>query len=116
MSTVLSMKSEPCKEFEFSLDEIFREGALLMLVHSLNLEVGDYIESHKNEVNENGHRLVVRNGLGRSRKVTLGSEARSTSKRLVLTIVVKEKGFSRRSCRRTCVKVGRSNRCSQFCT
>lgn len=73
MSKVLPMKSELRKEFELSLDEIAREGARRMLAQALNLEVEDYIESHKNEVDENGHRLVVRNGVGRPRKVTMGS-------------------------------------------
>lgn len=73
MSTVVSMKSDPRKEFELNLDEIAREGARRMLAHCLSLEVEDYIENCKSEVDENGHRLVVRNGLSRSRKVTMGS-------------------------------------------
>ena len=75
MTTVLPMRPEPRKDFELSLDEIAREGARRMLVQALGLEVEDYIESHKDEVDENGRRLVVRNGLSRSRKVTMGSGA-----------------------------------------
>jgi putative transposase len=75
MTTVLPMRVDPRKEFELSLDEIAREGARRMLAEALSLEVEDYIESHKSEVDENGHRLVVRNGVSRTRKVTMGSGA-----------------------------------------
>lgn len=73
MKTVLPIKAEPRKDFELSLDEIAREGARRMLAQALSLEVEDYIEKFKDEVDEQGHRLVVRNGLGRSRSVTMGS-------------------------------------------
>jgi len=59
------MRPEPRKDFELSLDEIAREGARRMLVQALGLEVEDYIESNKDEVDENSRRLVVRNGLSR---------------------------------------------------
>jgi len=69
------MKSEPRKDFELSLDEIAREGARRLLVQALNLEVEEYIQQFTNEVDESGRRLVVRNGVGRSRTITLGSGA-----------------------------------------
>lgn len=75
MTTVLPMRAEPRKDFELSLDEIAREGARRMLVQALNLEVEDYIQQFTGEVDENGRRLVVRNGLARSRNVTMGSGA-----------------------------------------
>lgn len=75
MSTVLPIKAEPRKDFELSLDEIAREGARRLLVQALNLEVEDYINRHVEEVDENGRRLVVRNGVGRPRTVTMGSGA-----------------------------------------
>ena len=75
MPKVLSMKPEPRKDFELSLDEIAREGARRMLIHCLNLEVEDYINQHVEEVDESGRRLVVRNGIGRSRSVTMGGGA-----------------------------------------
>jgi hypothetical protein len=43
-------------------DENAREGARRLLVQALNLEVEDYIQQNKREVDENGRRLVVRNG------------------------------------------------------
>jgi transposase-like protein len=70
---LLPINREPRKEFEMSLDEIAREGARRMLVQALNLEVEDYVQQFTEEVDENGRRLVVRNGVGRPRTVTLGS-------------------------------------------
>ena len=61
------------KDFELSLDEIAREGARRMLIQALNLEVEDYINQNLNEVDDNGHRLVVRNGRAKARNVTMGS-------------------------------------------
>jgi transposase-like protein len=73
MVKLLTSKPEVRKEFELSLDEIAREGARQLLVHCLKLEVEDYINQHKNAVDESGRRLVVRNGIGRPRTVTMGS-------------------------------------------
>jgi len=69
------MRSAPRKDFELSLDEIAREGARRLLSQALSLEVEDYIQQYSEEVDENGRRLVVRNGVARSRSVTLGSGA-----------------------------------------
>ncbi len=50
------------------LDEIVRDGARQMLAAALQAEVAAYIEAHAGEVDEDGHRLVVRNGYhGRGR-------------------------------------------------
>jgi len=75
MTTVLPIRPAPRKDFELSLDEIAREGARRLLVQALNLEVEDYISQHVEEVDEKGYRLVVRNGVGRSRNVTMGGGA-----------------------------------------
>ncbi len=75
MLKVLPIKSEVRQDFELSLDEIAREGARRFLIHALNLEVEQYIQSHKNEVDENGKRLVVRNGVSKPRTITMGSGA-----------------------------------------
>lgn len=75
MLKVVSPKREPRKDFELSLDEIAREGARRLLVRALDLEVEDYIQQNSGEVDENGHRLVVRNGYGKSRSVTMGAGA-----------------------------------------
>jgi hypothetical protein len=55
------------------LDEIAREGASRMLVAAVETEVVVYLEAHRDERDAEGHALVVRNGKGRTRKVTVGS-------------------------------------------
>ena len=52
------------------LDEIVRDGARRMLAAALQAEVAGYIEAHRHEVDEDGHRLVVRNGYHAEREVT----------------------------------------------
>ncbi len=51
------------------LDELAREGARRMLAAALQAEVAAYIDVHADEVDEDGHRLVVRNGYHRQREV-----------------------------------------------
>src|SRR5512133_920112 len=53
-----------------SLDEIVREGARRMLAAALEEEVAAYLAAHMGERDENGRRLVVRNGHARAREVT----------------------------------------------
>ena len=60
------------EEVESPLDALAREGARRMLMRALDEEVGDYIERHCEDRDENGHALVVRNGRARARKVTMG--------------------------------------------
>ncbi len=55
------------------LDEIAREGGRRMLVAALEAEVAAYVEAHREEHDDAGHALVVRNGKGRTRKVTVGA-------------------------------------------
>jgi putative transposase len=64
---------EDTKQVRVTLDELAREGALRMIAAALEAEVDDYIASFVDEVDEDGHRLVVRNGRARERKVTVGS-------------------------------------------
>jgi len=44
------------------LDEIARDGARQMLAAALQAEVAAYVDAHRDEVDEQGHRLVVRTG------------------------------------------------------
>ena len=44
------------------LDEIVRDGARQMLAAALQAEVAAYVAAHADQVDEQGHRLVVRNG------------------------------------------------------
>ncbi len=57
------------------LDEIVRDGARRMLAAALEAEVAAYIESHADQLDENGHRLVVRNGHHEPREVTTAAGA-----------------------------------------
>jgi putative transposase len=57
------------------LDEIVRDGARQMLAAALRAEVVAYIEAHRAELDENGHRLVVRNGYHTEREVTTAAGA-----------------------------------------
>jgi putative transposase len=52
------------------LDEIVREGARRMLAVALEAEVASYIEALAGELDDEGHRLVVRNGHGQPRTIT----------------------------------------------
>jgi len=44
-----------------------------MLLAALETEVAAYLEAHRDERDDDGHALVVRNGKGRTRKVTVGA-------------------------------------------
>ena len=57
------------------LDEIVREGARRMLAAALEDEVAAYIAAHAGERDEQGRRLVVRNGHARPREVTTAAGA-----------------------------------------
>jgi transposase-like protein len=57
------------------LDEIVRDGARRMLAAALQAEVAAYIDAHAHEVDEHGHRLVVRNGYAEARQVMTGAGA-----------------------------------------
>ena len=56
-----------------TLDGLAREGARRMIAAALEAEVDEYIASLAGELNDDGRRLVVRNGHARERKVTVGS-------------------------------------------
>ena len=53
-----------------TLDALAREGARRMLRKALAVEVAQYIEAHDEDRDEQGRRLVVRNGQAQVRKVT----------------------------------------------
>jgi putative transposase len=60
-------------EGRFSLDDLAREGARRMIAAALEAEVDEYVGALVDEVDEDGKRLVVRNGKARERKLTVGS-------------------------------------------
>lgn len=55
------------------LDEVLREGARRMLLSAIEAEAAAYVDSHRNEVDEQGRRLVVRNGNANERTVVSGA-------------------------------------------
>ncbi len=57
------------------LDELVRDGARAMLAAALQAEVAAYVEAHLAEVDEDGHRLVVRNGYHTAREVATAAGA-----------------------------------------
>ena len=57
------------------LDEIVRDGARAMLAAALQAEVAAYVEAHRDQVDEQGHRLVVRNGSHAEREVITAAGA-----------------------------------------
>ena len=64
---------ESNEEVTLALDELAREGARRMIAAALRAEADEYVERFTDEFDEDGHRLVVRNGRARERKVTVGS-------------------------------------------
>ena len=54
------------------LTEILRHGACELLARAVEAEVAGYIEEHAGDVDEQGHRLVVRNGHHRERTIQTG--------------------------------------------
>ena len=63
MNSVTNIKIKNPKDFqENPLEEILREGARKMLQSAIELEVQEYCHSHRDLVDENGHRIIVRNG------------------------------------------------------
>ena len=57
------------------LDELVRDGARAMLAVALQAEVAAYGEAHDDQVDQAGHRLVVRNGHHGPREVTTAAGA-----------------------------------------
>ena len=60
-------------EIAVTLDDLAREGARRMIAAALKAEADEYVERFADEVNEDGKRLVVRNGRARERRLTIGS-------------------------------------------
>jgi transposase-like protein len=60
-------------ELSSTLDDLVAEGARRMLAAALEAEVDAYVSSFANQVDEEGHRLVVRNGHAVPRKLVTGA-------------------------------------------
>ncbi len=57
------------------LDEVVRDGARAMLAAALQAEVAAYIDAFADQVDQDSHRLVVRNGYHAAREVTTAAGA-----------------------------------------
>jgi putative transposase len=73
MLRIIETEQDGNPEPRQALDEIARQGAQQMLVAALQAEVADYVEGARGERDGEGRAMVVRNGSGKSRKVTVGS-------------------------------------------
>jgi putative transposase len=69
----LPQREEEVDELRVSLDELAREGARRMIAAALEVEVAEYVAGFAGQLDGDGHRLVVRNGHGRQRHLTIGS-------------------------------------------
>jgi putative transposase len=56
---------EGTEEITLALDELAREGARRMIAVALRAEADEYVEQFRDELDEDGHRQVVRNGRAR---------------------------------------------------
>lgn len=73
MQDVRTLPLEGNDEVVVTLDELAREGARRMIAAALEVEVDEYVASFVEEVDEDGKRLVVRNGRAKERGLTVGS-------------------------------------------
>jgi len=75
MFKIVQESAEPNSVGASLLDEIVRDGARQMLAAALLAEVAGYVEAHRGEVDDQGRRLVVRNGYHEPREVTTAAGA-----------------------------------------
>jgi transposase-like protein len=73
MRKVVEVHDEGNDGLVMSLDALAREGARRMIAAALEVEVDEYVRRFTDQRDERGHALVVRNGRGQERKLTLGS-------------------------------------------
>jgi transposase-like protein len=69
LSIVPSEQSEQ-DALKLDLDALVREGARRMLLAALKAEVDEYLARHVDQRDDEGHALVVRNGVAEPRRVT----------------------------------------------
>ena len=70
---VVSLEERAKDEQKPFLEQLLREGARKLLQAAIENEVIDYIQLHKDRLDENGQRLVVRNGHLPEREVISGA-------------------------------------------
>ncbi len=69
MLTVVTDDDVRAEEAAAGLDEIVRDGARRMLIAAIEMEASGYVEALTGELDEHGHRLVVRNGHAEPRTI-----------------------------------------------
>ena len=69
---VVSLEERAKDEQEPFLEQLLREGARKLLQAAIENEMIDYTQFHKDRLDENGQRLVVRNGHLSEREVISG--------------------------------------------
>ena len=55
------------------LERLARKGAREMIARALELEVEEFVEQHRGELDESGRRIVVRNGSMPAREIATGT-------------------------------------------
>lgn len=73
MGDVRRIDGDRAEQATVTLDDLAREGARRMIATALEVEVEEYVASFAEELDEDGKRLVVRNGRARERRLTVGS-------------------------------------------
>jgi len=73
MGDVRRIDGGDADQVALTLDDLAREGARRMIATALEAEVEEYVGSFVEHLDEQGHRLVRRNGRGKQRRVTVGS-------------------------------------------
>ena len=77
----------------FPLDEIVRRGAKKMLEQALEIEVDSFLERHQYVLDDEGRRLIVRNGYANKRKIITGAGQPEVQTPRVDDRVLKENRF-----------------------
>jgi len=72
MSNDLTLQQSEQAGFDMALEDVLRQGARQLLQQAIEAEVADYIAKHCAISDEQGHRLVTRNGHLPSRKLQTG--------------------------------------------
>jgi len=79
-STIIDLQKRVAEDSRSALDTILREGAQRMLQSAVELEVAQYIDAYRSQVDEAGLRLVVRNGHQKERQILTGAGALTIKK------------------------------------
>jgi putative transposase len=117
----VAVEEDARAELALGLDEICREGARQMLAKALELEVEAYVSAFTQELDDRGHRLVVRNGHAEPRMVATGAGPIEVTVPRVNDKRIDEASGERRRFSSSIIAPGagsppRSPRCCRSCT